>query len=355
MLNKKISDMMDYIQDDTVKLQTADMVSAERIKKDVREKIKKSSRTKRHRSAFVRMVGSAAALMLMAGVVVTVKAYPGLMKYENPIAMVKAFFGSNGIESSDGVVEYDEDGRLVTNIPAWDRVPVDETLAEELIEPYISAENGSVNYAGYTLTAKANLYDAGTGSGLMYFTLENPKGISGYVVSPNGQVWWNPETINVFARTNYAGMIYRDNEMSTDTKLYLCEYYIVADRENTDESFLELGDYTDGDIKERIEIQSAMDNEMAGIELGNGAIKMSPIGIKLDKTALGLKPSDDIGAIVFQYVDGREYVLFDKDGFVSNDAYALNYDNNCTYMYNRIVGIDSLLSVTVDGVTYDIK
>lgn len=194
----------------------------------------------------------------------------------------------------------------MTNIPEWDRVPVDETLAEELIEPYISAENGSVNYAGYTLTAEANLYDAGTGSGLMYFTLENPKGISGYVVSPNGQVWWNPETINVFARTNYAGMIYRDNEM-------------------------------------------------AGIELGNGAIKMSPIGIKLDKTALGLKLSDDIGAIVFQYVDGREYILFDKDGFVSNDAYALNYDNNCTYMYNRIVGIDSLLSVTVDGVTYDIK
>ena len=52
----------------------------------------------------------------------------GFIRYENPANMLQAFFGEN-VESSEGVVEYNEYGKLVTNIPAWERLPLEESVA----------------------------------------------------------------------------------------------------------------------------------------------------------------------------------------------------------------------------------
>ena len=155
ILEKKISEMMDYIQDDSVELQTKDIVSSERIKEVTMKKIAAKSKVNKRKQMISRMARTVATIMLLSGV--TVYAYMGFIKYENPKEMLEAFFG--GKVSSEGVIEYDTEGKLITNVPAWERVPVDETLAEELIAPYISGETASVSYKGYTLTAIANLYD----------------------------------------------------------------------------------------------------------------------------------------------------------------------------------------------------
>lgn len=352
ILEKKISEMMDYIQDDSVELQTKDIVSSERIKEVTMKKIAAKSKVNKRKQMISRMARTVATIMLLSGV--TVYAYMGFIKYENPKEMLEAFFG--GETSSEGLIEYDTEGKLIANVPAWERVPVDETLAEELISPYISGETASVSYRGYTLTAIANLYDKNTGSGLVYYTLENPDGISGYVVRPNGVIWWNPETISVFAKTNQAGQIYIDEKQSTETQLYLCEYYIVSQQQDSPEVSLELGEYADyGKVKERIELHPAVENDIYGINLENNSIVISPISLKVDKKACGFGIEDDIDYISLQYADGTQYLLEDDAGFVSNVMYALDMNDTCIYMFNRIVDIHNLVSVTIGDTVYEIN
>lgn len=352
ILEKKISDMMDYIQDDSVRLQMKDIVASERIKEATMKKISTKSKINKRKQVFSRMAGTVAIIMLLSGV--TVYAYMGFIKYENPKEMLEAFFG--GEVSSEGMVEYDKEGKLITNVPAWERVPVDETLADKLIASYISGETASVSHKGYTLTAIANLYDKNTGSGLVYYTLENPEGINGYVVRPNGVVWWNPETISVFARTNQAGEIYIDEKQSTETQLYLCEYYVISQQQEPPEVFLELGEYEDyGKVKERIELHPAVGNNIYGINLKNNSIVISPISIKVDKVVCGFGMEDDIDYISLQYADGTQYLLKDGAGFISNVMYALDSNDTCTYMFNRIVDIDNLVSITIGDTTYEVN
>ena len=352
ILEKKISDMMDYIQDDSVRLQMKDIVASERIKEVTMKKISTKSKINKRKQVFSRMVGTVATIMLLSGV--TVYAYMGFIKYENPKEMLEAFFG--GEVSSEGVIEHDAEGKLISKIPAWERVPVDETLADELITPYITGESEFVSYKGYTLTAIANLYDENTRSGLVYYTLENPYGISGYVVRPNGVIWWNPETISIFARTNQAGEIYIDEKQSTETRLYLCEYYIVSQQQDSPKVSLELGEYEDyGKVRERIELHPAVGNNIYGINLENNSIILSPISIKVDKAACGFGMEDNIDYISLQYADGTQYLLEDDAGFVSNVRYALDTNDTCIYMFNRIVDIDNLVSITIGDTTYEVN
>ena len=52
-------------------------------------------------------------------------------------------------------------GSLYEN-PGFDRVPVDEALAETEVAPMVSPVGQSISWNGYTLRVDANLYDPAT-------------------------------------------------------------------------------------------------------------------------------------------------------------------------------------------------
>lgn len=243
---------------------------------------------------------------------------------------------------------YDEQGRLITNLPAWERVPVDETLAEKLIAPYIFEVNETAVWEDYTLCVEAVLYDAGTGAGLIYYTVENPNGVDGYEVFEDGALWW-PAQSPVFTRLQGPECCYIDTAMTTQTKLYLCSYFITGD--TADSVNIGIGPGAD-----RIQVNDiTLDlptSSLADLTLAGGAVTVSPISIQLDRETLGLPTDNDPDRIVLRYADGSEYVVEDEDSFVSNHTYALSDGTLITYTFNRIVDTHSVTAVEINGALY---
>ena len=305
-------------------------------------------KTRKH-AKLSRTIALAAAVAALCGVV-TAAAAVGFFRYENPTAMLHALFGEN-VSSGNGIVEYDEDGRLMTNLPAWERVPVDETLAQELIAPYIFAVRESAVCGDYTLSVEALLYDAATRAGMLYYTVENSNGVSGYEVFPDGELWW-PAEAPVFTRVQCSSRAYLDTAMSSETKLYICAYFITAPAEKNVCVGIGLGE--DRSKVNDISLELPGDVGIAGVELASGAIRLSPVSIQMDLAPLGIN-DDLIDSITLYYTDGSEYVVENEADFVSNHTYAVIDQEGVTitYTFNRIVDTDSIASVEINGVMYE--
>jgi len=289
-----------------------------------------------------------AALMELA-LGATAFAAVGYLVYENPGEMMEAFFGSNGHESGEGLVEYDESGRLVTNLPAWESAPVDETLVEEEIAPNVYDPQTVVTCGDYTVTVESFLYDPATKSVLVYYTIENPNGVKGYKLQPNGQLWWPPtgSGVDIYITT----MEYLDEEKSTDTKLYLCAYDALFG-ENEISLHVNVGRES-----EKVTIPVTQSSEMSSLKLEKGALAVSPVAIGINYKQLGFDTHFYVEELVIRYADGSEYVVVDDDAFINNSAYALDSGNyeEVTYMFNRIIDTEQIASVVVNGNEYTVE
>ena len=273
----------------------------------------------------------------------------GFIRYENPANMLQAFCGAT-VDSHEGIVEYDENGKLITNLPAWERLPLDESVAQELVAPYLFAVGEQAVYGDYTLTVEAGLYDPSVGAGLLYCRVEHPDGVSGYEVFPDGELWW-PADAPVFTMTTAGSRTYLDTASTTDTQLWLCTYFI------SDDSSLPV---SIGDGQNRLDMATVTvalpeQSGPANVTLADGAITLSPIGIRIDGTALSLPEDNGIHQIVLRYADGSDYVLEDDEAFVSNRTYALQDQGVFTYTFNRIVDTTALVSVTIEGTDYPLE
>ena len=300
-----------------------------------------------------------AAIIVVALLTGAALAVAGFTVYENPAAMINAFFGENGTAYSEGVVdmgERPEDFKF--NLPGWERVPADETLAGELIANCISGETATILWEGYTLTVEANLYDPLTESGILYFSVENPAGVSGYDVWPNGEIVFNPETISFFPRSNWHGTSYIDERMSTEEKLYICDYYTKSNSRASAMSELEITVFSYDDEKYigREKLNSLSGREMPGLSMMDGNVIVSPIAMRIDAVAIGFDISiPEPKYVCFKYIDGSEYILKNKDAFISNQSYACIIGDRLTILFNRIVDINSLSEIVLDDIVIKVK
>lgn len=319
---------------------------------DVLVEVMNMTRKTRKHAKLSRTIALAAAVAALCGVVTAAAA--GFLRYENPAAMLHALFGEN-VGSSDGIVEYNEYGKLTTYLPAWERVPVDETLAQELIAPYIFAVGESTVCGDYTLNVEALLFDAATRAGMLYYTVENSSGVSGYEVSPNGELRW-PEEAPVLIWLHSASRDYLDTAMSSETKLYICTYFIAEPTEETICVSIGLSEeQTEEQIKTNdISLELPGDVGIAGVELAGGAVYLSPISIQMDLASLGVD-GESVDSVTLYYTDGSEYVVQNEADFVLNRTYSLlDMERDIvTYTFNRIVDTDSIASVEIDGVMYE--
>ena len=272
----------------------------------------------------------------------------GFIRYEHPGAMLQAFFGKN-VGSSEGIVEYDETGRLITNMPAWERLPLDETVAQVLVAPYLFAVGEQAVYGDYTLTVEAGLYDPAVGAGLLYCKVENSNGVSGYEVFADGELWW-PEDAPVFTMTIAASRTYLDTTSTTDDTLWLCNYFITDDPSLP----VSIGDGQNRLDMSTITVALPESGGLADTTLAEGAVTLSPIGIRIDETALGLSEDSDIDRLILHYADGSDYTVEDDGAFISNRTYALIDQGISVYTFNRIVDTETVVSVTIDDVQYPV-
>ena len=114
-MKKKISDMMDYIQDDSVN-QIKNIASSQKILEATRSKLHTDRKIHDTDNIIPRPVRRFSAALIAAVLIlslsVTAFAYVGFVAYENPVAMLNAFFGENIESKSDGVIEYNENGAV---------------------------------------------------------------------------------------------------------------------------------------------------------------------------------------------------------------------------------------------------
>ena len=314
---------------------------------EILQEVKNMTHQKKKPFRLSRTIALAAVITTLCAVAAI--AASGFIRYENPGAMLRAFFGKN-VDSSEGIVEYDEAGRLITNVPAWERLPLDESVAQELVAPYLFAAGGQAVYGHYTLTVEAGLYDPVVGAGLLYCRVAHPDGVSGYEVFPDGELWW-PEDAPVFTTTTAAGRTYLDTASTTDDTLWLCTYFI------TDDASLQV---SIGNGQNRLDMSTVTvalpeSGGLAGVTLAEGAVTLSPIGIRIDETALGLPQDSDIDRLILHYADGSDYTVEDDEAFVSNRTYALIDHGTSVYTFNRIVDTQAVISVTIDDVQYPVS
>lgn len=364
---------------------------------------------------------------LIAGVLLlTACAVMGYVLFDSPAQMLDTIFGDQtGYDHQEPYTYTDpENPENTWEVPGFDRVPVDESVAQEDIAPHVSAVGQSISWRGYTLTIDALMYDSVTQCGILTYLVENPEGIT-CNIEPNGKIWNGPINFNKNGET------YVIQEKTTETCLAAAQYFLYDPEDERDMeltisqwNFVEPGaeyqqhimelfeqiqqEYTEEEAIEayirehgqeeydavraesteeemrnfcygvlwtarlrelyecpyKITIYPDEESTLKSITLADGAVTISPISMLMDVTNLEFLHTDvngnnsvDAGnarKLTIRYTDGTEYLVFSET--VNNTVVALHgqIDGSGpyalgTYMFNRIIDIDKVESVIVNG------
>lgn len=353
------------------------------------------------------------AAVIVSMLAVTAYAAMGYLIFDSPEDMISTIFGDKtGFDHSDGSIRPDPYGPPSGIIvePTYDRVPADEDVVASEAAPLVDAVGQSISWEGYTLTVDANLYDSVTKCGMVTYLLENPNGLH-YDVQSDGEVWFpggeivtasqygrsyiiqdkssdtklsatyyyqlrNPNTTDIeigftqWASTTQEQIDQRIEEIKQELRQEIPEEEALAYRkmslgdqwpwfeenrtreENIDSAY---EDWAYERLEEvticpdTIIIPEAPQGEMSNITLGNGAVTISPIAATIRKQEIENLGYSFMGLFKIRFADGSEYVV--QDGYIENRVFAVtdSEETELTYMFNRIIDVNEVVSVIVDG------
>ncbi len=341
------------------------------------EVLNMTKQTKKHTMSRVTRALVLAAV-LSAMLATTAFAYVGFTQYENPIEMLKSFFGGDEYSVSDGKVTTIEDYGQVYDFvdPTTEHIPLDTALAEAEVAPYVSDVGMSISYGDYTLTVDAHLYDSATGCGVLNYRLENPNGVSGYELQNNGELWW-PTGEKVYISA--FGESYIVKEETSETSLAVAYYYDKVVEEKIELAFYcwiagDVGEVTEEEamaFEQQRQIMTLSLNDgggMKSIELAAGDIIISPISMivnveQMDFLSL-VTPSGEvmppriaqIDRLVLRYDDDTEYIIQND----AEDEIIVNYmsagvnstSSEIRYVFNRIIDVEKIAAVIINEVEF---
>lgn len=306
------------------------------------------------------------AAVLVAALATTAFAYTGFVVYENPRAMLEAFFGMQPEPHGDDCGCAD----CTATVPTYERVPLDEDAAQQ-VEPYIAEIGDSLVYepTGYKFTLDAHTYDPHTGVGLLYYTMERTEDMAEYPIEynleDNGEIWGVGDVLNVHHR------LFLIQGESIPTRLKIAAYYIRSSEENLVFSFgdAQLYDETTGeflgyDPEMSLTLPFQQEDGMEGMSLENGNILISPIGLVVKGELPAVEVNDcnepRVYSVAIRYKDGTEYLVKND----SEENLTMNYGVNlmviqddCMVIYalNRVVDLNKVDAVIVNGIEYPIS
>ena len=373
----KTIDLFDEIEDQSVRLQPSGVVNMKNIEELTMQRVSaKNAKPVRHRRSFgVYLLAAVLITFLMA---TTVFAYVGFTQYENPLQMLKTFYGNEEMESIEGGEVYidDEYKPYTVVLPTIERVPLDEELAEEVTPP-IAAVGQSVSWGDYTLTIQAHQHDKNLGMGTIYYTVENPNGVEGYGTQFKGELWWPNGEIMYLHGASWENYLIASE--TTDTKLSVACYYHGTEwrEEWRANDYLEMRFYN---TEKTIALPKyASEENTVALMSENGEILVSAIGMEVrmqdmeflqydtiidaDGDECPLVNETEINYVAVQFSDGGEYVVEkDKDGeFISNcmdiSVYTQDYTfgRYITYMFNRIIDPNLISGVVINETVYPVE
>lgn len=217
-------------------LRLFDGVEDEYVLEAIESRIQRKMTIRKTRYLLIAALIALAALLVGCGIVYT------LSLYNSPREMIASIFGDRTGFDHRGVttVTAPEDFHVPpTELPAYDRVPVDIKVVDE-VTPHISSVGQSMTLNGVTMTVDACLYDSKTGCGVLTYVLHYPSGLPEYQLTDNGELLFTGEE-DVVPFINQFGSDFLILEKSTDSMLAL-KHYFMYDSGSRDSMYLELQD-----------------------------------------------------------------------------------------------------------------
>lgn len=312
------------------------------------------------------------------------------------------------IQTEQGTGKTNEDGTpkmTPITLPSHEFVSVDPQKAQDLTGGGCMSEPVEKQLGDHTLCIENMVYDQN--GAVIYFTLERPGGVTMLIGNDDTNVrkgaYFSQERMYGFhfetADGRYgADNIYVDTERSTSDKMYCTGYFLWL------EQLPETGDFPrlcvekyPYSIKERDDKVLAYNRGEAGEEVleeldefdrqteyeyitltdknpiplqridqgDGGCLEYSPIsfGVDLSKGfALNESEAYEPGNLMYleiKYKDGSNYIVKDKANNIENSGYVLGGvgDPAVWYetMFNRIVDINEIQEIIVNGVTFPIE
>lgn len=291
----------------------------------------------------------------------TAFAYTGFVVYENPRAMLEAFFGK--ISAPHGV-DCLCSACVPVLTPTFERVPLDKEAAQSyILEHLVTVGKSVVNErSSHRLTVDGYIYDSVNSCGVVQYTLER----YGEILTPYSYtLQYDGEITGIPSRINHPSKKYLIADQSTDTCLKIVAYYVVPYGASP---MLKLGFegmiYKDSDIAAETYVTIPLEGkDLPYLSLATGAITLSPIGIHISASLPDLQRADTnyveimISQLAIRYDDGTQYLIEydDPDNMTENFSYALKDIEEypgITYVFNRVVDIGKVEAVVVNGTAY---
>lgn len=298
--------------------------------------------------------------------------------------------GRESIDSHDEEIFEEEKGTSYTvTYPKREYEEVDPEKAEELIGDNISFEPIEKQMGDTKLTILSSVSDGN--AAVVEFTLEKEGGVdviyNQLYNESKGPMFLDSATYSFYFK-ECGGNIYVDLDKSTDEKLYCYDYIVMNVFDNNKHPLtLEIIEYpctkeemynADGGEYQRImeetkttTIPIAIKSEVETVEYVNndgGSLQISPLSMKLDmQKGLGLSDADpyNIYYVSVSYKDGSNYIVHEHemselhtcDVDIDNVGYTCgDMENwNLTYVFNRLVDVGNIESITINESTYTVK
>lgn len=297
--------------------------------------------------------------------------------------------GKQDVKSHEEIVYSDDkDGYYTATYPERDYEEIDEEKAEELIGEQLTFSEITEDIQGTTLTILSAVRDHN--AAVVEFTLEKEGGVDALNYSQidnEAKGAWFTDEATFYIRIGDGGEhIFVDLKKSTENKLYCYDYMTLDSVSNS--IFMEITEYpctrgeyivAEGDAADEIaskmtekKISIPVSEIVKSVEYANaegGVAEISPISMKFD-LAIGLgltsdEAYDPFGCYktVINYKDGSSYIVNEHsnskhscDVEIDNTSYACgSLGTELTYVFNRLVDVNEISSITINDVEYTVK
>ena len=272
-------------------------------------------------------------------------------------------------------------GEVIT-VADMERIPGDPATTERLVGQYLSKLDAEMTVEGNTYKMGTFLVDD-TGTGILTFSVENPNGFE-YGDMGYGETWIESVRADVYYGRSEPTRGDREGAMSADTKLYVDEsastdtclqviaYFISGKGFSYAKDSTFYFSVSDGAYQyHSIAIQTQTRVPVKTFTADNGEIvQLSPLGMTAVDT-IGHEIEWLIWENILQFKDGSEFAAESRErnlrnwvvGFITGDpmggynmameielgATDIGAEEYYSYQFNRLVDVDEVSSITLDG------
>ena len=348
--------------------------------------ISEVKRTMQNEKKTRRILGRGAVIAIAAALTLTVAVAAGVVLIRADVSPAEKVDDTTHHAFTDDInsptpVVIGNSGEVIT-VADMERIPGDPATTERLVGKYLSKLDAEMTVEGNTYKMGTFLVDD-TGTGILTFSVENPNGFE-YDDMGYGETWIESVRANVYYGRSEPTRGDRDGAMSADTKLYVDEssstdtclqviaYFISGKGFSYAKDSAFYFSVSDGAYQyHSIAIQTQTRVPVKTFTADNGEIVLlSPLGMTA-VDSIGHEIEWLIWENILQFKDGSEFAAESRErnlrnwvvGFITGDpmggynmameielgATDIGTEEYYSYQFNRLVDVDEVSSITLDG------